>query len=371
MDGSRPNVSELAAEVPRVAVVGTPIARRARRRVLRPVLMLGGIAAVVVVSTVLWLNGGGSVSSDNAYVRAAKLAVSTDVSGIVAAVEVHEGSIVAKGQVLFRLDPAPFRNALEGAQAALSQARLDVAAMKADYARMRRDIAVKRAETAADQATLARDGRLVGAGGVTRAAYDDARFRVTADQASIAALRETAAVQLARLGGTPAPVVADMPAVRAAQARVDEAQRQLRHTVVRAAFSGITTQVENLQPGQYLAASTAAFGLVSPRRLWVEVNPKETDLPHVKPGDRVNLAVDTYPGRPWQGVVQSIAPASGAEFSVLPAQNATGNWVKVVQRIPVRVRILKQAGAPPLRAGMSVTATITTGHRRHFADLIP
>ena len=152
---------------------------------------------------------------------------------------------------------------------------------------------------------------------------------------------------------------------------MDEAQRQLDHTVVRAPFDAIATQVDQIQPGTYLAASAAAFGLVSTEHVWVEANPKETDLTYVKPGDPVTVTVDTYPGRVWQGTVESIAPGSGSEFSILPAQNASGNWVKVVQRIPLRVRVDRRPGDPELRAGMSVVVDIDTGHVRHLADLIP
>jgi len=139
--------------------------------------------------------------------------------------------------------------------------------------------------------------------------------------------------------------------------------------VIRAPFAGIVTQVETVQPGMYLAAATAAFGLVSDERPWGEAHPKETELTHVKPGDKVEVTVDTYPGRRWDAVVESIAPNSGSEFSILPAQNTSGNWVKVVQRIPVRIRIERKPSDPPLRAGMSVVADIDTGHRRSLRDL--
>jgi membrane fusion protein (multidrug efflux system) len=162
-----------------------------------------------------------------------------------------------------------------------------------------------------------------------------------------------------------------MPQYQQAQAQVDEQQRQMNHAVVRAPFGGIVTNVESTQPGMYLTAGTAAFGLVSDEHVWVEANPKETELTWVKPGDRVDVTVDTYPGHVWQGTVESIAPASASEFSVLPAQNSSGNWVKVVQRLPIRVHVDRQPGDPELRAGMSVEAEVDTGHERHFGDLLP
>jgi len=204
---------------------------------------------------------------------------------------------------------------------------------------------------------------------VSRTEYDDARFRLMADQQMAAALKVTAAVALTKLGGDATVDVRTMTDYLQASARVDELQRQLDHTVIHAPFSGIVTQVETVQPGMYLAAATAAFGLVSEERVWIEANPKETELTHVKPGDPVAVTVDTYPGRVWQARVESIAPNSGSEFSVLPAQNTSGNWVKVVQRIPVRIAVERKDGDPVLRAGSSVIADIDTGHRRSWRDL--
>ncbi len=356
---------------PRVMPADTPLQRGARGKALRPVLMLGGIAVVAVVSFLFWLQGGRIVSIDNAYVRAAKLAVATDVSGIVAEVAVQEGQRVKKGDLLFRLDAAPFRINLAGTEANLAQIALSMEAMKRDYQRMLRDIDAKLAVVQSDQASYDRFANLVKGGGVTRAEYDDARFKLAADQAVVASLRVQAEVQLARLGGNPDGDVRQMPQYLQVNAQVDEARRQLAHTEVRAPFDGIATQVESMQPGMYLAAATAGIGLVSAERLWIDASPKETDLTYVKPGDHVDFTVDTYPGRVWKGRVESIAPASGAEFSVLPPQNASGNWVKVVQRNPIRVAVERKQDDPPLRAGMSVVVDIDTGHIRHWRDLLP
>ncbi len=349
----------------------TPLKREARSKVLRPILMLGGIAVVAVVSFSYWLGGGRVVSIDNAYVRAGKLAVATDVSGIVAEVAVHEGQLVKKGDLLFSLDAAPFRITLAGAEANLAQVALMMEAMKRDYSRMQRDIDAKQAQVQADQASFDRFANLVKGGGVTRAEYDDARFKLAANQAGVESLKTQAQVQLARLGGNADVDVRTTPQYLQAKAQVDEARRQLAHTEVHAPFDGIATQVETMQPGMYLAAATAGFGLVSSERVWIDASPKETDLTYVKLGDSVDFTVDTYPGRVWKGRVESIAPASGAEFSVLPPQNASGNWVKVVQRIPLRVQVVRRADDPPLRAGMSTVVEIDTGHTRHWRDLIP
>jgi membrane fusion protein (multidrug efflux system) len=359
-----------AAVVPRDTPALGPTRVAQRARLARPLLMGAGVLAAIVGATLYWLHGGRIVSIDNAYIRTAKLAVATDVSGTVAEVMVREGQAVKAGDVLFRLDPRRFQIALDGARANLDQVALAMDAMKHDYQRMLRDIEAKQAQVQADQASFDRFSNLVRGGGVTRSDYDDARFRVAASRAATESLAEQARVQLARLGGRAEVEVATMPQHLQARAQVDEAQRQLDRSVVRAPFDAVATQVEALQPGQYLAAATAAFGLVSTERLWVEASPKETDITHVKAGAAVEVRVDTYPGRVWKGVVESIAPNSGSEFSVLPAQNASGNWVKVVQRIPMRIRVERQPGDPELRAGMSVVVDIDTGHVRHLSELI-
>lgn len=357
-----------AADGPRVAAA-PETRRRIRRRALRPILMLGGILVVVIGAGYFWLTGGRYVSIDNAYVRAAKEVLATDVTGIVLEVPVKEGQHVAKGDILLRLDPQPFEIAVAAAKANVGGIIASLNAAKLDYKRMLGDVAVKEAQVEADQANFDRFAALVKSGGVTKAEFDNARFQLAADQQSVAALKITAAVQLARLGGDPEVDVHKMSDYLQAKARLDEAQRQLDHTIIRAPFAGIVTQVDSVQPGMYLAAATAAFGLISTDRIWVEANPKETELTHVKPGDSVQVTVDTYPGRVWKATVQTIAPNSGSEFSILPAQNTSGNWVKVVQRIPVRIVIERKDGDPDLRAGMSVEAEIDTGYRRSWRDL--
>jgi len=361
----------VTSPAPRVADRQPVVApsRRLGRGALRPILMLGGIALVIVASASYWLTGGRVVSIDDAYVRAAKEVLSTDVSGIVASVPVHEGQRVRQGDVLLRLDTNAFQIALAGARANLGGMVSTLNAMKLEYKRMLREVDVKQAQLESNQASYERFAGLIKNGGVTRSEYDNARFQVMADKQAVEALKVSAAVQLARLGGDPEVDVRTMSDYLQAAARVDEAQRQLDHTTIYAPFAGIVTQVDTVQPGMYLAAATAAFGLISDERIWVEANPKETELTHVKPGDPVELTVDTYPGRVWKAAVESIAPNSGSEFSVLPAQNTSGNWVKVVQRIPVRIKVEHKDGDPPLRAGMSVVADIDTGHVRSWRDL--
>ncbi|MDO9707977.1 HlyD family secretion protein [Paracraurococcus lichenis] len=341
-----------------------------RRRWLRPVLMIGGILVVAAGAGEFWLQGGRYAGTDDAYVQADKLLVSTDVAGIVQRIAVREGDAVQQGQVLVTLDPAPFQYAEQQAEAAVLQTRLNLEAMQADYRRIQRDIAAQEAAVQLAQATNDRAAQIVSSGAVTRAAYDQARFGLAQAQQQLESLRVQAQVQLAKLGGKADAPVEQHPDYRAAEARLAEARRQLDHATIRAPFAGVVTQVSSVQPGQYLGAATPAFALVSSDRVWVDALPKETDLTHVKQGDATTVTVDTYPGVTWQGTVESISPASGSTFSVLPAQNASGNWVKVVQRIPIRIRVEQPKDGPRLRAGMSAVVSIDTGHERHLSDLI-
>lgn len=366
--------SEIADPVPNAAAPPTrnpPLARRKdRKRGLRFGLMALGIVVVAAGGLAAWLHGGRWASTDDAYVRASKLLISTDIPGIVARIAVHEGEAVVAGQTLLELDRRPYEIALAGARAELAQTALDIEGIRRDYQRMLADIEAERANAASAQATFDRYASLVKTENVSRANYDDARFKLQAVQRTIDALQKQAQTQLAKLNGNPTLPVEQHPQWLQAKAKVDEAERQLSHTVIKAPFPGIATQVEATQPGMYLAANTAAFGLVDTGRLWVEANMKETDLTWVKPGDAVDVVIDTYPGKTWRGTVESIAPVSGAEFAVLPAQNSSGNWVKVVQRIPVRVHVDQQQGDPVLRAGMSANVDIDTGHARHLSDLL-
>jgi membrane fusion protein (multidrug efflux system) len=351
-------------------VISRPISRgRSRTKLLRWGLMAGGMLAVVIGGGFYWLSGGRWVETDDAYVQADSMTMSTDVSGIVASIPVHEGQAVTKGQVLFSLDPQKFQIALDNARANLAQMRLNIEAMKADYQAAMRDTSARQQQVNADQATFDRYASLVKQHAVTQQETDDARYKLAADQQAVRASESQARAQLAKLAGNPDIAVEDMPAYKQAQGQLAEAEREMNHAVVRAPYDGIVTQVSKLQPGMFLGASTAAFGLVSTDHVWVEAEPKETQLTFAKKGDHVDVSFDIYPGRTWSGTVESVAPATDQNFSLLPAQNSSGNWVKVVQRIPVRVAVETRPGDPPLRAGMSADIEIDTGHVRSVSDL--
>ena len=225
-----------------------------------------------------YVTGGQVMSTDNAYIESDKVGVSTDVSGTVQSVNVTENQQVAAGQVLYRLDPRQFQIALQSAQANLAQTRLSVESMKQDYRRMLSDIAAQQAKVELDQTTFDRYALLVKTDAVSKANYDQARFTLQADQSKLASLKQQADVQLAKLGGNPDIDVASHPQYLQAKAQVDEAQRQLDDTVVKAPFAGIATNVPSIAPGKYLQASTTAFYLVAADHIWVDSNPKETEL---------------------------------------------------------------------------------------------
>jgi membrane fusion protein (multidrug efflux system) len=211
---------------------------------------------------------------------------------------------------------------------------------------------------------------LVALNSASQVSFDDARHNLQVAQDKLASLNQQLAGIAANLNGNPDAPVEDHPRYKDVVAARDEAARQLAHTAVRAPFPGIVTNVPALQPGQYLAAAATAFNIVSTDHVWVQASPKETELTYVRPGQKVSVAVDSYPGQQWTGTVESISPASASSFSLLPAENTSGNWVKVVQRIPLRVRVDSTEGKPPLRVGMSVTLDVDTEHARGLPHFI-
>jgi membrane fusion protein (multidrug efflux system) len=344
--------------------------RRLRRRDRIRWSLFALLPLVLIIGGYWYVTGGQIMSTDDAYLEADKVGISTDIAGIVKDVDVKENEQVAAGQVLYRLDPLQFQIALDNAKANLAQTALSIEAMKQDYARMVSDIAAQQAQVDLDQTNFNRATMLLRSGTTTQAAFDQAQATLQTDKSKLDALREQAQVQLARLGGKADIDVTQHPQYLQAKAQVEEAQRQLDHTVVTAPFAGIVTDVPAIAPGKYLAASTTAFFLVDTDHVWVSANPKETELTYVRPGQVVTITVDTYPGVEWRGTVESISPAAAQEFSLLPAQNTSGNWVKVVQRVPMRVRVdTSDNTKPPLRAGMSVEIDVDTGHARGFPHL--
>ena len=317
-----------------------------------------------------YVTGGRVMSTDDAYVEADKVGLSTDVSGIVKTIAVVENQKVDAGEVLFRLDDLPFQLTLRRAEAQAGMVRDSLNALKASYRDMQAQI--KQAHNDIDyfDVEYRRQQSLLHEHVASETTFDTAQRNLQNAQQKLASVTQQLAEIAANLDGDPDGPIERNPRYLEAVAQRDEAARQLAHTVVRAPFAGMVTDVPSIAPGKYLPASTTAFYLVATDHVWVDANPKETELTYVRSAQPVTVTVDTYPNAQWKGTVQSISPAAAQEFSLLPAQNTSGNWVKVVQRIPMRIRVdTSDRNLPPLRAGMSVEVNVDTGHARglpHF-----
>jgi membrane fusion protein (multidrug efflux system) len=343
-----------------------PASRKSQRRTV----MFALLPVVLIVGGYFYVTGGAVMSTDNAYVQADMVGLSTDVAGIVTQVLVHDNQKVAKGDVLFKLDPLQCQLALDRAEAQIGNTRNDLVALQASYRNMQTQVEQAQKDVDFNMVNFQRQEQLIANNFTPRATFDAARNTLQGAQQKLASLRQQLAGIAANLNGDPGAPVESHPKYKDVVAARDEAARQLAHTVVRAPFAGIVTNVPSLQPGQYLAAAATGFNIVSTDRVWVQASPKETELTYVKPGQKAVVEVDSYPGQQWTGTVDSISPASASSFSLLPAENTSGNWVKVVQRIPMRVSVANAPGKPQLRVGMSVELSVETAHERGFPGFL-
>jgi len=322
-----------------------------------------GLGAIYVYAT-----GGRIVSTENAYVKADKIAVSADVSGRVVTVNVRENQRVEKGAVMFRIDGEPFRIALDRADAQLAASRQTIDALKAEYRQKVAEHKLAKGDIAYYQRGVNRQRDLHGKGFASQSKLDDAEQNLRASRDRLATLAQHIGRVRARLGGDIDINPEDHPTVREAMAARDAMALDLRRTEVRAPSAGIITNF-GLEVGEYIEEGKPVFSLVGTDKVWIRANYKETELTNVRIGQTAKLTVDTYPDRIIEAVVASIAPATGAEFALLPPQNASGNWVKVVQRMPVHLEIVDKGEIPPLRAGMSVIVEIDTGFERELPPM--
>jgi membrane fusion protein, multidrug efflux system len=333
----------------------------------RRLMLIAGPAVVVVAGVVFYLLGGRYASTDDAYIQAARVQISCNVSGRVSEVDVHDNQAVHAGDVLFRVDPRPFQIAIQDAEARLAGAKLRVQALEAAYRQRQADESAARNTIAYRQDDFNRKKKLAADGITSQAQLDQAAHELdVARQGLIAATQQTASA-LAELGGDISAPIESRPAVREAQAALDRAKLNYSYTTVRVPLDGVVTKVEQLQVGDYINAVVPLFALVSLQDMWVEANFKETDLAYMRPGQRATFTVDAFPGVKLTGKVQSTSPGTGASFSLLPPENSSGNWVKVVQRLPVRLSIDRGATDLPLAEGMSVVAEVDTQHHRSLA----
>ena len=293
--------------------------------------------------------------------------ISTEVGGRIAEIEVRDNQTVTKGEVLFRLDQQSFLIAVADAEAKLADAHLKVPALLATYRQRVADEADARANLAYQTREYARQSQLQPQGISSRAQLDQAKSNFDSAQQKVAAATQAVASALADLGGDLNTPADKFPLVREAQAELDRARLDLSYTVIHAPIDGIVTKVGQIEIGDHVNAATPLFALMSSTDIWVEANFKETQLTYMHPGQSVTLAVDAYPQRVFHGTVTSSSPGTGSSFSLLPPENSSGNWVKVVQRLPIRISIDDADQKSPLAVGMSVEAEVDTEHHRSLA----
>jgi membrane fusion protein (multidrug efflux system) len=309
------------------------------------------------------------METDNAYVKADMVAVSAEVSGRVIEVAVRDNDPVEAGTLLFRLDPALFEIAVAKAKAQMDVVRTDVQSLRAEYQTTLREANEAREQIDFAARQLERQERLKESGMSRADAYDEARHRLELARRQLESVQERTNRALANLAGNAQVTVEQHPRYGEAKAAHDAALADLQRTRVVAPGPGVVSNLK-LQVGEHVEKGVPVFSLIGGKPVWIEANFKETQLTHMRVGQPVRVEVDAYPDREWHAVVASIAPATGAEFAVLPPQNATGNWVKVVQRIPVRVVVEQAPGQPPLRAGMTVTVAVDTGKERGLPRVV-
>jgi membrane fusion protein (multidrug efflux system) len=334
------------------------------RKRLRMILLVALPSLAVLVGLGIYLMGGRYISTDNAYVGAQKVLITPDISGKVIHVAIHEGQHVNANDELLTLDAEPFRLALAQAQAKLNAARSDYNKLKNNYKSLGTlaDLAQKNVEL--KQRDVDRKSKLVTTQAGSQADVDTSTGTLVTAQLQAQFTTQQRDDALNQLLGDPNLPLEKFPAYAQAKAAFDQAQRDLDHTVLRAPISGTATQVDNIQLGRFVAAGGPLLSVIDDSAPWVDANPKETDITYLRIGQRVTLDVDSFPDHTFKGTVIAVSPGTGSQFSILPAQNASGNWVKVVQRVPVRIAFDKGEDTHLLRTGMSVNVEIDTGHSR-------
>lgn len=334
--------------------------RPVRRKMAALVL---GPAALIVVGVVLYLFGDRYVSTDNAYVKAEKTSISAEVSGNIIEVKVKDNSRVAKGDELFLIDPTPFQIAVSRTEANLNKVRAEIESMRSDYHQKLAELARSDESVRYRERENTRYQDLVAKNAASKEKGDQAGFDFNAAVKDRDAVEQQVESLKAKLGGDPDIAAEDHPNFRQAKAELDKALLDLSRVTVAAPSDGVVANV-TMEPGEYTAVGLPLFSIVNDRNKWIEANFKETDLTHVRPGQHAEITVDTYPGVTWNARVVSISPATGSEFSILPAQNSSGNWVKVVQRIMVRLELDANDNDVSLAAGMSTHVEVDTRANR-------
>lgn len=338
-----------------------------QRQGLRKVLMLGVPIMVLILFACIYLLGGRYVETDNAYIKASKIALSAEVSGMAQEVFVKENQLVNSGQLLVKLDDSQYLLVLKSAQAHLAQVKSELSALKVSYAEQ--EAQIKLAQTRLDfaQKELKQQSELLDKQFISQFNFDQKQEATEIAKQQVLALQQGLKRIEENLGGDINLPLNQQSSYQFAQAEIEQAELNLQRTEIKAPRDGVVNNVPNI--GQYIRAGSAALSLVAADNMWVEANLTEKDLSYLQAEQLVSISVDSFPGKTWTGKVQSISPATGSEFSVIPAQNATGNWVKIAQRVAVRIQIDPVADMPQLRAGLSAKVKIDSGHHRHLLGL--
>ena len=363
--GDKPGLEDAVPVTEPAPVVQSVDSTPARRQRLRKPLLLAAPVIALVLGLFFYLSGGRYQDTDNGYLQSGLVPVSASVSGPVIAVAVVNNQRVKAGDVLFRIDPAPYQAAVDEAEAELANARTQVSSLRANYREGEAGLQAAQARLAYATREAARQKSLLAEGISSQNQYDQAVLAAqTARQQIQTSVQQNAGVAATLTGNVNAPTERQ-PGVQRAQAALERARLNLGYTVVHAAQEGIVTKVNQLQVGSYVAASKPVFTLAG-TKLWVEGNFKEDQLAHMRVGQRATFRVDAFPDLKLTGRLASFSPGTGNSFSLLPAENATGNWVKVVQRLPVEFSIDQLPRDVPLHAGLSVEVTVDTGYERHL-----
>jgi membrane fusion protein (multidrug efflux system) len=336
-----------------------------KQRARLPLLVFGPVV-VLVAAAYFYLTGGRYVSTDDAYVATARVAISSNVSGRVVELAVSDNQFVHRGDLLYRLDDKQFRISVAEAEAQLATATLQIAALKANYLQRQSELTSAQETLAFQQSELERQRRLITSGIASQSQVDRATHALDEARARVAGAQHEVTAIVAQLGGNPKIEPALHPTVQQAQAQLDRARLNLSYVVIYAPSDGVVTRVEQLQVGRFVEASAPVFALVSTNDVWLEANFKEDQLAHMRVGQEAAIKIDSYPGRTFKGKVVSVSPGTGSQFSALPPENATGNWVKVVQRLPIRIELEQLDPSYPLHGGLSASVNVDTQYKRHL-----
>ncbi len=335
---------------------------------LRTLFFVLGPVITLLVGGYLYLTGGKYVSTEDAYVKANKVAIGAQVVGRVAEILVNENQRVEKGEILFAIESDPYKILLAQTDAALRQVLMDVEELKASFQEQHAKLQLAKVNLAYAESEFKRKATLVQKKIISKSRYEEAQHERAVAHEEISVLRQDLSRILVKLGGGVSVPVEQLPRYQVAKARRDRVKLDIEYTVVRAPFAGVASN--RPQIGRYVKPGDQVMSIVSDVDMWIEANLKETQLTHVRVGQSVRVLVDAYPSHIWNGKVESISPATGAEFSVLPPQNATGNWVKVVQRVPVKILVDSKDSGPLLRAGMSTEVRVEINQNLRAQQLI-